>query len=168
MHGVPPNDFPRSETGELFRLHSQISHAQGPEREAMIERHDWLEAKMRNWPRTAENDPFYVGSHELAERLAAQTGCDVIVGFNEFCGPSVEEAIGQAVERGAQRVITTTPMMTRGGEHSERDIASSVARAQEQYPHISMVYAWPFDVDAVAAFLAGHIAPFVGEVVVGK
>lgn len=161
MHGVPPSDFPRHETGELFRLHSQLERATGPEREALKQRHDELEEKMRSWPRNAENDPFYGGSQELAAHLAGVTGCEVIVGFNEFCGPSVEEAIEQAVSQGAEKVITITPMMTRGGEHSERDIASAVTAAQCRHPEIPMVYAWPFEVSEVAAFLAAQTNRFM-------
>jgi sirohydrochlorin cobaltochelatase len=161
MHGVPPSDFPEQETGELFRLHGQIARAGGPEREALQRRHDALEGKMRAWPRNIENDPFYVGSEELAERLAAVSGCEVVVGFNEFCWPSVGEAIEQEVGRGAEKVITITPMMTRGGEHSERDIATTVSEAQSRYPNVQMVYAWPFEVEQVAMFLATQINRFV-------
>jgi sirohydrochlorin cobaltochelatase len=160
MHGVPPADFPKHETGELFRLHGQIGRATGEEREAMQRRHDELEEKMRAWPRNEDNDPFFIGSLELAQKLSEASGCEVVVGFNEFCGPSVEEAIGQAVERGAREVVTITPMMTRGGEHSERDIASSVSRAQSRHPDVHMVYAWPFNVEDVAGFLAAQISRF--------
>jgi sirohydrochlorin cobaltochelatase len=163
MHGVPPSDFPKHETGELFRLHGQIARASEHEREALQRRHDELEEKMRAWPRNGQNDPFFVGSQELADKLSGAAGCEVIVGFNEFCGPSVEEAIEQAVGRGADEVVTITPMMTRGGEHSEQDIASSVSRAQLRHPAVRMVYAWPFLVEDVAGFLAAQVARFKEE-----
>jgi sirohydrochlorin cobaltochelatase len=55
----------------------------------------------------------------LAAQLAQARGLEVLVGFNEFCAPSLDEAFAQAVAQGAQRVVVITPMMTRGGEHAE-------------------------------------------------
>ncbi len=66
MHGAPPNDFPKNEIGELFGLHARLEHASGRERAALKRRHEELEAKMRAWPRTIQNDPFFAGSLELA------------------------------------------------------------------------------------------------------
>jgi sirohydrochlorin cobaltochelatase len=159
MHGVPPTDFPRAEMSEFFRLHGRLEHSHGdwPERPAMQARHDELEAQMRAWPRTAENDPFYVGSYELALQLSRATGWEVIVGFNEFCGPSVDVALEQAAAQHPDKILVITPMMTSGGEHSEHDIPNAIRRAQERYPAIPMVYAWPFPDEAVAAFLAGQL-----------
>jgi sirohydrochlorin cobaltochelatase len=157
MHGAPPNDFPERETGELFGLHARLEHAHGPERAALERRHAELDAKMRAWPRTAHNDPFHAGSYELAEQLARVTGYEVIVGFNEFCAPSLDEAFDQAGARGAQQVVVITPMMTRGGEHSEVDIPNAVRRAQDRHPQMPILYAWPFDAAEVARFLATQI-----------
>ncbi len=63
----------------------------------------------------------------------------------------------QAAESGAEEVIVITPMMTRGGQHAEKDIPAAVACAQERHPSVSFVYVWPFDVAQVAEFLAGQI-----------
>ncbi|MGD0329514.1 MAG: CbiX/SirB N-terminal domain-containing protein [Nitrososphaeria archaeon] len=112
---------------------------------------------MRAWPRTAQNDPFYVGSQELAAHLSEATGCEVILGFNEFCAPSLDDALSRAVARGAEKVIVVTPMMTRGGEHAEVDIPAAVKTAQAQHPEIPITYAWPFRVSEVASFLAAQI-----------
>jgi len=158
MHGVPPNDFPERETAELFSLQTRAKRDSGAERLAIEHRHQELEAKMRAWPRTAQNDPFYAASQELATHLSEVTGCEVIVGFNEFCAPSLDDALSQAIARGAKKVILVTPMMTRGGEHAEVDIPAAVEAAQAQHPEIPMVYAWPFRVSEVANFLATQIA----------
>jgi sirohydrochlorin cobaltochelatase len=119
-----------------------------------------LAAKMRGWPRTAENDPFYAGSHELASHLAAASGCEVVVGFNEFCDPTVPAALDQAIARGPEQVVVITPMMTKGGEHSELDISSAVRSAQKRHPSVHVVYAWPFEVATVAEFLASQVQRF--------
>jgi len=163
MHGVPPNDFPQHEMAELFGLHARLEHAPEAERAALERRHAELDAKMRAWPRTPQNDPFYAGSHDLASHLSQATGCEVIVGFNEFCAPCLDDAPDQAVARAAEKVIVITPMMTRGGEHSEADIPAAIRRAQERHPDIPILYAWPFEVSEVARFLAAQIDRFVGS-----
>jgi sirohydrochlorin cobaltochelatase len=160
MHGAPPNDFPQREVAEMFGLHARLEHLVGPERAALERRHDELDAKMRDWPRTAQNDPFHAASHELAAAVSEATGCEVIVGFNEFCAPSLDTALDQAAARAAERVIIITPMMTRGGEHSEVDIPAAVQRAQARHSGVQFVYAWPFEVAEVARFLAAQISRF--------
>ena len=162
MHGVPPRDFPPQELMEFFGLHARLEHAAGPEAAALERRHAELDAKVRAWPRTAENDPFYAGSQALATHVSQATGQDVIVGFNEFCAPGLDEALDQAAARGASRVVVVTPMVTPGGQHSEVDIPAAVKRAQERHPAISIAYAWPFDAAEVAQFLAAQIARFAG------
>jgi sirohydrochlorin cobaltochelatase len=112
---------------------------------------------MRTWPRTAENDPFHAASQELAAQLSQETGCDVIVGYNEFCAPSLDEALDQAAARGAERIIVVTPMMTPGGEHAEEDIPATIRRAEERHPGVTFVYAWPIEVEDVAEFLAAQL-----------
>ena len=158
MHGVPPNDFPEREMAELLGLNARVGGVAGEEREALERRRQKLDAKMRAWPRTAQNDPFYAGSQELAAHLSEATGCEVIVGFNEFCAPSVDGALSHAIARGAEKVIVVTPMMTRGGEHAEVDIPAAVKIAQAKHPGIPIMYAWPFSVSEVASFLAKQIA----------
>jgi sirohydrochlorin cobaltochelatase len=157
-HGAPPNDFPGREIAELFGLHGRLEHAPEGQRAALQRRYVELDAKVRAWPRTPENDPFWAASLDLAEHLSRAAECEVIAGFNEFCAPSLDEALDQAVVRGAERVTVVTPMMTRGGEHAEADIPAAIRRVQERHPGVSFVYVWPFRVSEVAHFLAAQIA----------
>jgi sirohydrochlorin cobaltochelatase len=113
---------------------------------------------MRVWPRSARNDPYYAGSQDLAQHLRQSTGLPVLVGFNEFCAPSLDEALDQAAAAQPGRIVVVTPMMTRGGEHVEREIPASVGRAQSRHPGVRVEYLWPFDVSQVADFLAARIA----------
>ena len=53
-----------------------------------------------------------------------------------------------------------TPMTTRGGAHSEKDIPDAVRRAEVRHPEVAYTYAWPLDPAAVAQFLASQIAHF--------
>ena len=164
MHGAPPNDFPTHEIAELFGLHMRMEGAAGPERAALEGRHTQLETKMRLWPRTAKNDPFHAGSIELAHHLSQETGLEVILGFNEFCAPSLEEALELAMQPPNRRkVVVVTPMMTQGGEHSETDIPNVIQRARQRHPLVEVVYAWPFGVDQVAQFLASQIGQFLDQ-----
>ncbi len=157
MHGAPPNDFPRQETAEFFGLYGRMAHASDAQRREMGRRYDELHAKMRAWPRTAENDPFFAASMEMAEYLRQESGREVIVGFGEFCGPALDEALEQAVAREASSITVITPMMTRGGEHAELDIPAAIERARVRYPGIPIAYAWPFSMAEVARFLATQI-----------
>lgn len=157
MHGSPPRDFPKAQVALVVGLHMWLERASGPVR-AMIERyHTRLDARIRTWPRTEENDPFHAASQELAARLSQETGCEVIVGYNEFCVPSLDRALDQAAEQEAKQVIVVTPMMTPGGEHAEVDIPKSIQHARERHPEIEFIYAWPFGTDEVTRFLAAQI-----------
>jgi sirohydrochlorin cobaltochelatase len=157
MHGAPPNDFPRQEAAEFFGLHGRMAHAGGAYPPGMEQRYGELHAKMRAWPRTSENDPFYAASMEMAEHLGQAASQEVIVGFGEFCAPTLDEALDQAVLGGADSITVVTPMMTRGGEHAEIDIPAAIERARERRPGIQIRYIWPFSMAEVARFLAAQI-----------
>lgn len=158
MHGAPPSDFPRREMAEWFELHGRMEHAGGAERTALEQRYAELDERMRAWPRTAENDPFHASSLEMAAQLSEAIGLPVLVGFNEFCAPSLDGVLEQAIAQGAEKVVVVTPMMTRGGEHAQRDIPAAIQRVQERHPGVPIVYAWPFASVDVASFLAARIA----------
>ncbi len=156
MHGVPPRDFPPAELAEFFRLHSQIGHpAKGGD--AIQTRQAELEKRLRAWPRTPENDPFHAASLNLARALEVETGMRVVVAFNEFCDPDVDEGLHQAVKLGVQQVVVITPMLTPGGEHAEVDIPAAIERARQANPGVSFVYVWPIPLEATAGFLADRI-----------
>jgi sirohydrochlorin cobaltochelatase len=161
MHGVPPNDFPRQEMREFFELHGRMEMSPASLRPASRSRYQELEAKIKHWPRTAQNDPYHTASHELARALQTEIGLEVTVGFNEFCSPDVDEALEQTVGNGAGRIIVLTTMMTRGGEHAEREIAQAVSRARTKHPGVEIIYAWPFETAGIARFLAEHVRRFV-------
>jgi sirohydrochlorin cobaltochelatase len=159
MHGVPPADFPRQELDEFLTLHARFEHGAaggGPG----YERYEELETRMRHWPRTEDNDPYHAASYELARELSRVARCEVVVGFNEFCAPGLDQALDLAVASKAASVLVVTPMMTGGGEHSEKDIPSAISRARERHTGKRIVYAWPFQVADVAAFLVAQVAQF--------
>jgi sirohydrochlorin cobaltochelatase len=160
MHGAPPRDFPRQLLGEFFSLHARLSQAAEADKPTLLARFEPLERQMREWPRTPQNDPFYAFSEELAGALAAASGDEVIVGYNEFCAPDVPLALEQAVELGARRIVVVTPMMTRGGEHAEIEIPALIAEFSSLHTEIEIKYAWPFEKGEIAAFLYQHLQSF--------
>ena len=157
MHGMPPSDFPQKETLDYFMLHSRMENMPGPPPPVMQQQYEELDNKMRNWPRTQDNDSYFYSSNELAEEISSQTGYNVIVGFNEFCSPSLDDAFDAASKDDFEKIIVITPMMTRGGEHSEKDIPEAIERARKKFPNTQFSYIWPFNISKVAAFLAEQI-----------
>jgi sirohydrochlorin cobaltochelatase len=162
MHGTPPNNFPKNELAEFFELRGKLKRS-GEAAPDLIHRHNALDAKIRRWPRTPQNDPFQAGSRELAAHLSRETGSKVVIGYNEFCGPDLDEALDDAVGTAgpAGRIIVVTPMMTRGGEHATADIPAAIQRAKARHPEAEIVYAWPFGFSEVARFLASQIKQYL-------
>lgn len=158
-HGVPPTDYPAKRVGLLLAL----EYAGGVvERVGFLrEWRDALDRQVRAWPRTPQNDPYKAGAETLAARIAAHTHCPVYVGYNEFCEPTISEAIDRAISAGAAKVIVATTMLTPGGEHSEREIRQTVEDAQKRHPTVGVVYAWPYDLERVAELFAEQIGKFV-------
>jgi sirohydrochlorin cobaltochelatase len=156
MHGAPPNDFPRDELAEYMSLHNQLEHIPGSQQGTSRKRYVELQDKLWYWPRTPLNDPFFAGSRALAKKLEEACGLPVVLGFNEFCAPNLDEAIEHAT-MSADRVLVITPMMTRGGEYSEHDIPESIQRVQSHHPDVLIQYIWPFDTREVARFLAEQV-----------
>jgi sirohydrochlorin cobaltochelatase len=156
MHGEPPRDFPKDKFSAFFRLQTRLEFGEALGTELQDEFAE-LDSEMRRWPRTPENDPFYFGSQEMAQYLSRATGYEVILGFNEFCAPHLDDALDQAAARKPEKIIIITPMVTPGGGHSEEDIPALVKRAQKRHPDVPIVYAWPFDPSKTAQFLAEQI-----------
>jgi sirohydrochlorin cobaltochelatase len=159
MHGAPPLDFPGDELTEFFSLQARMSHGRAGPRE-LRPRYEELEAKVRSWPRTGENDPFYAGSVELAGQLHRESGLEVFLGFNEFCSPSLAEALDRAAGS-APKILVISPMMTRGGEHAAVDIPEAILAARGRNPHCEFIYVWPFPTEDIARFLASRLSPYI-------
>jgi sirohydrochlorin cobaltochelatase len=153
MHGVPPRDFPRQELREYFELSFKAEYSPFSLSESEMGRLAELERKMRLWPRNEKNDPFYFGSLRISQALASCAGCEVILGFNEFCAPSLEEALEEACRRKPEIVLVLTPMLTPGGEHAAREIPEAIEKAKANHPGIKIIYAWPFEPEEIACFL---------------
>lgn len=130
-HGGVPKDFPREKIGR-------------PE----------FEEEIRNWPRTPENDPFCFGMKAVAAKLEPKIGdAKLVLAYNEFCGPSIEQAVEALVAEDFKHMTLLTTMFTPGGVHSEIEIPEIIEALRNKYPAVVFNYPWPFDLDQVANFL---------------
>ena len=154
-HGGIAKGIPPELVGELKRLEAE--RQRGGEAH-MSEREAELDRQVRNWPRTPESDPYKFGLEALANRLAPRLGGRrLMVAYNEFCAPSVDDAIDTLVAEGWNRLTLVTTMFTRGGSHAEFEIPALVAAARQRHPRIRIDYAWPFDLEQIADFLGRHL-----------
>jgi len=159
-HGVPANDCPAELIGELMGLQwGAGGHHGGAAGSGRIaERIAQLDAKIRDWPRHAGNDPYKEGLERVAAALKPMLPSHLLViGYNEFCRPSVPQALEQVIAQGAARVLVISAMVTPGGLHSELDIPHSIDAVRKKHPAVSIEYLWPFDIKEVASLFAGQI-----------
>lgn len=156
-HGGIPKDCPQDLVTRLKRLEAQRRAAKQPPSPEELE----LDTKIRRWPRTVETDPYQSGLQAVAARLQPQLG-DVLFGiaYNEFCAPTLEEAVEALIVQGATHITVTTTMFTPGGSHSEIEIPEILEHLRPKHPHVELCYAWPFDLQLVASTLAEQVRRF--------
>ena len=156
-HGGIPTDCPQELITRLKRLEGQRRAAKMPPTPEEIE----LDTKIRRWPRTAETEPYQAGLEAVAARLRTYlNGALFAIAYNEFCAPTLEEAVAELIKQRATEIIVTTTMFTPGGSHSEIEIPEILEQLRERYPHVMLRYAWPFDLTLVAKTLADQIKRF--------
>ncbi len=151
-HGAVPADFPRELAGELKRLESARGADPPSSRETELDR------RMRSWPRTPKTDPYQAGLESIARSLgSALKSRRVVCAYNEFCGPTIEEAVRALAAAGASSIVLLSIMITRGGVHSEHDIPAVVDRLRREHAGVPIRYAWPYHLPAVARMLADSV-----------
>ena len=158
-HGSPATDCPPQYVGELMSLEWRQNHGGAAGHAHALEgRAAELDATIRSWPRHAGNDPYKVGLERVVEALRPLLPTDLLaVGYNEFCRPSIAEALEQVIRAGATRVLVLPSMLTPGGVHAERDIPRALDDVRRAHPAITIEYLWPFDLKQVAALLASQV-----------
>ena len=154
-HGSPALDCPPRFVGELMSLEWRQERGGG---DALQRRAEELDAAIRSWPRGPDNDPYKRGLERVAEALKPLLPTDLFaIGYNEFCNPSIAEAVAQVVRQGATRVLVIPSMLTPGGVHAELDIPRALETIRATHPHVRIEYVWPFAIERVAELLAAHI-----------
>lgn len=138
-HGGVPTDAPRELAAAAARHEPEADRA------------------IRAWPRTPATDPYKAGLEDIGRALGAACGRKVYLAYNEFCAPTLEEALEQAAADGAEEIAVLSTMYTRGGLHSEREIPKLLEAERRKHPSVTIRYVWPYDVQRIARFLADHV-----------
>lgn len=156
-HGAPARDCPPELVARLKALEGRRRAAGadvGDEERALDER-------VRRWPRTDATDPYRAGLMRLAASLGPLLGGDeLLVAYNEFCAPTLAEVVRERAALGVRSFLVVPTMLTPGGVHSEVEIPEHIAELARDLPGVTLDYAWPFDVGAVASMLADHVRRF--------
>jgi sirohydrochlorin cobaltochelatase len=157
-HGGIPRDCPQELVTRLKRLEAHRRAAKQPPSAEEME----LDSRIRRWPRTDATDPYRSGLEAVAAALRPRLG-DVLfaIAYNEFCAPSLEEAVEALIAQGATQITVTTTMFTPGGSHAEIEIPEILERLKTQHPGVPLRYAWPFDLEQVASTLAQQLKRFL-------
>ncbi|MGH7255678.1 MAG: sirohydrochlorin chelatase [Nitrospirales bacterium] len=156
-HGGIPKDFPRDRLARLKTLESQRRASRQPPTHEEIE----LEVSLRRWPRSSQTDPYQAGLEALAARLTPHLGDTLFaLAYNEFCAPTVKDAVERLIAAGARDLTVVPSMLTPGGSHSELEIPAELEELRELHPGVTIRYAWPFDLGIVAAMLAAQVHRF--------
>jgi len=157
-HGGVPKDLPRELVKQLKAAVAE-SRGGGPGANAALAKARELDTRIRTWPRSDESDPYRAGVEALAAELRPKLGSTrLALAYNEFCAPSIADAIAGLAEQGTREVLVVTTMMTPGGSHSEVDIPAAIAEARAHNPELTIVFAWPFNLGSMAQLLADHVA----------
>jgi sirohydrochlorin cobaltochelatase len=156
-HGGIPKDYPPDLITRLKRLEAQRRAAGTP----MSTEEAELDAKVRNWPRTPDTDPYQAGLEALAAHMKPLlNGTLFAVAYNEFCGPTLPEAVENLIRQGAQSITVVSTMFTPGGSHAEFEIPEEMEELRRDHPGITLTYAWPFNLKQVSQMLIDHIDRF--------
>jgi sirohydrochlorin cobaltochelatase len=153
-HGAVAKDCPREWVTKLKALEAKRKVTrEDPSTEELD-----LESRIRSWPRTPQNDPYKEGIESLAIRLKPLLNGEMLAtAYNEFCAPTLEEAVEDLIAHGACRIKVVPSMMTPGGVHSEVDIPLILEKLRTQHPQVEIQYAWPFKLDLLANLMHEHL-----------
>lgn len=156
-HGGIPKDCPQELVSRLKRLESQRRAAKRPPSAEEIE----LDTKIRRWPRTKASDPYQSGLEAVGAVLSFSLN-EVLftLAYNEFCAPTLEEAVEDLIGQGATSITVLTTMFTPGGSHSEVEIPEILDHLRANHPDVELRYAWPFDLQLIAKMLAEQLRRF--------
>lgn len=154
-HGGVPTDCPRDLVTRLKSLEAQRRATGRMPSAEEVE----LEERIRQWPRTPQTDPYGAGLEALAAALRSLlNGVSLAIAYNEFCAPTLEEAVEELVGAGVTSMTVIPSMLTPGGVHSEVEIPETLQRLRSQYPQCDFRYAWPMDLALVARMLAAQLS----------
>ncbi len=156
-HGGIPKGYPAELITKLKRLEAQRRATGSPMSSEELE----LDTKVRTWPRTPETDPYKAGLETLGAAMKPLLNGSLFgLAYNEFCGPTLTEAVESLIRQGAQTITVVSTMFTPGGSHSESEIPEELEELRKKHPTVTLIYAWPYNLDKVSKMLMEHIRQF--------
>ncbi len=156
-HGGLPRDCPQNLVARFKRLEGERRARGLPPSAEEIE----ADRAIRQWPRTAESDPYQAGLESLANHMRLYLeDTKLSIAYNEFCAPTLAEAAEGLIAGGVTDIIVITSMLTPGGSHSEIEIPEEVEALRTKFPDVRIRYAWPYDLNKLAVLLWSHIEHF--------
>jgi sirohydrochlorin cobaltochelatase len=159
-HGGVPRDYPRERLMQLRALETRRRASGSPPSQEEAA----LEHELRHWPRTPANDPYQAGLKSLAAHLRPRLDpARLVLAYNEFCAPTVAEAIRTLAAEGVTDIVAVPSMFTPGGVHAEIEVPQTINELRAELPHLRVQYAWPFAGEHLAAFFAEHLRQFGGR-----
>lgn len=159
-HGGVPRDYPRERLAQLRGLEARRRLTKAPPSPEEVA----LETELRQWPRTPATDPYQAGLKSLAAHLRPLLEpARLVLAYNEFCAPTVAEAVRALAAEGVTDIVAIPSMFTPGGVHAEIDIPETIDVLRIEFPHLSVRYAWPFAGENLASFLVDHLRQFEGR-----
>ena len=156
-HGGVPRDYPRDRLLRLRALEAQRRATKAP----VSAEEAALDVELRHWPRTPATDPYQAGLQTLAAHLRPRLApVRLELAYNEFCAPTLAEAVRALAAAGATAIIAVPSMLTPCGVHTEIEIPESIAALRVEFPHLDIRYAWPFAAERLASLLVEHLRRF--------
>src|SRR5579875_1335490 len=99
--GNPPKDYPKEKFLEYIKLKFNLEKID----EASRKRFEELDQEIKKWPRNANNDPSYFNIVNLCEELRYALGFVTDFAFENYCSPTLSEAIYDLISRGFYSII---------------------------------------------------------------
>ena len=87
-----------------------------------------------------------------------------MVGYNEFCAPTIADAIDDVVAQGACSIVVLPTMLMRGNSHTETEIYDAVIEAGKRHPTIRIQYAFPFEHEGMVTLFADQVMTHLDSV----
>lgn len=119
--------------------------------------------KLRSWPRTEKNDPYWAGVHKVADQIKnLHPHNPLLVVFNEFCAPTLEQGIQTLIEQHqVNKIVIFSSMIMPGGSHAEKEIPEEVNRMRSKFPNKEFHYIWPYPMENLAHFFSNALTPYL-------
>lgn len=81
----------------------------------------------------------------------------MIAAYNEYCVPTIAEAIDLAITEGARELIVVPTMLVRGNSHIELEINETILEARQRHPNGDIRYAWHFEQEHLVSLSANQV-----------